>query len=169
MQNLLGHSAELIMAGIVVISTFGCNNGIILSGARVYYAMSKDGLFFKKVGVLNKKGVPSVGLWIQAVWCTVLCLSGSYGQLLDYIVLAVLVFFVLTILAVFIMRKKRPDAERPVRAIGYPVLPAIYIIFCIAIEIIILINKPQYTWPALIILLSGVPVYYIWRKFGSRE
>jgi basic amino acid/polyamine antiporter, APA family len=166
MQQILGQGAVLVMAAIVVVSTFGCNNGIILSGARVYYAMASDGLFFKKAALLNSKGVPAAGLWVQAIWCTVLCLSGTYGQLLDYIIMASLIFFILTILAIFIFRYKKPDIDRPYKTIGYPVIPAVYIIICLIIEVILLIYKPSFTWPGLIIVLSGIPVYYLWKRFS---
>ena len=165
MQQILGQGGVLVMAAIVVIATFGCNNGIILSGARVYYAMAHDGLFFKKAALLNSRGVPAAGLWVQATWCIILCLSGTYGQLLDYIIMASLIFFILTILAIFVLRYKRPDIERPYKTIGYPVIPAIYIIICLVIEVILLIYKPSYTWPGLVIVLSGIPVYYLWRRF----
>jgi APA family basic amino acid/polyamine antiporter len=163
MYQILNHPAEYIMAIVLVISTFGCNNGLILSGARVYYAMANDGLFFRKVGKLNGKGVPSVGLWLQAVWCSVLCLSGSYSQLLDYVIFAALIFNVLTIMAVFILRKKWPNEVREYKAFGYPFIPALYIILCLFIEFILLIYKPLYTWPGLLIVLIGVPVFFIWR------
>ncbi len=164
MQQILGSGAVLIMAAIVVVSTFGCNNGIILSGARVYYAMAKDGLFFKHAAKLNSRGVPAAGLRVQAVWCIILCLSGTYSQLLDYIMMASILFFVLTIMAVFVLRIKQPHAERPYKSFGYPVIPAIYIIVCLVIEVILLVYKPAYTWPGLIIVFSGVPVYYLWKK-----
>jgi APA family basic amino acid/polyamine antiporter len=157
----LGEPAVIIMAVLIMISTFGCNNGLILAGARVYYAMAKDNLFFKKVGLLNKNSVPANALIIQAVWAGILCLSGTYGQLLDYVIFAVLIFYMLTIAGVFILRKKRPDAERPYKAFGYPFLPALYILLAASISIILLIYKPQYTWPGLIIVLLGIPVYYI--------
>jgi APA family basic amino acid/polyamine antiporter len=169
MYQVLGNSAAIVMAVIVVISTFGCNNGIILSGARVYYAMAKDNLFFKNASILNSKGVPAVGLTIQAVWCTILCLSGTYGQLLDYVVFAALIFFILTITAVFVLRKKWPEVERPYKAFGFPVLPAIYILLCIVIEVILFIYKPKFTWPGMIIVISGVPVYYIWKYFSRKN
>ena len=149
------------MAVLIMISTFGCNNGLILAGARVYYAMAKDNLFFKKVGLLNKNSVPANALIIQAIWAGILCLSGTYGQLLDYVIFAVLIFYMLTIAGVFILRRKRPDAERPYKAFGYPFLPALYILLAASISIILLIYKPQYTWPGLIIVLLGIPVYYL--------
>jgi APA family basic amino acid/polyamine antiporter len=126
--------------------------------------MAGDGLFFKKAGTLNSKGVPSLGLWLQCGWAIILCLSGTYGNLLDYVVFAVLIFYVMTITGVFILRKKRPNAERPYKAFGYPVIPAIYIIVATLIMIDLLIYKPTFTWPGLIIVLLGVPVYYIWKK-----
>jgi APA family basic amino acid/polyamine antiporter len=157
----LGAPAVIIIAVLIMISTFGCNNGLILAGARVYYAMAKDNLFFKKVGLLNKNSVPANALIIQAVWASILCLSGTYGQLLDYVIFAVLIFYMLTIAGVFILRKKRPTAERPYKAFGYPVLPALYILLAAAISLILLIYKSQYTWPGLIIVLLGIPIYYI--------
>jgi APA family basic amino acid/polyamine antiporter len=136
---------------MIMISTFGCNNGLILAGARVYYTMAKDGLFFRKTGILNRNAVPEFGLWIQCAVASILCLSGKYGDLLDMISFVVVIFYVLTIGGIFILRKKRPQAERPYKAFGYPVLPAIYIIK----------YKPQYTWPGLIIVLIGIPLYFI--------
>lgn len=164
--NVFGNYAALLMAGFIVISTFGCNNGLILSGARVYYAMAQDGIFFRKTGALNRKGVPGNGLFIQAVWASLLCLSGTYGQLLDYVIFAVLIFYVLTIIGLFVLRKKMPDAERPYRAFGYPVVPALYVLSAISIMAILLVYKPAYTWPGLIIVLMGIPVFYLWRKHG---
>jgi len=168
MYGFFGSYAAIIMAVFIIISTFGCNNGMILSAARVYYTMAKDGLFFKKVGKLNAKGVPSNGLLFQAIWASLLCLSGTYNDLLDYVIFAVLIFYTLTIIGIYILRKKRPDAERPYKAFGYPVVPAIYIIFATLIMIDLLIYKPNYTWPGLIIVLLGIPVYYIWRHFENK-
>lgn len=167
--GLFGSYAAIIMAVLVVISTFGCNNGMILSGARVYYAMANDNLFFKKVGKLNSKGVPSNGLLYQAIWASLLCLSGTYNDLLDYVIFAVLIFYALTILGVYVLRIKQPDAERPYKAFGYPIIPAIYIIAATFIMIILLIYKPSYTWPGLIIVLLGIPVYYLWRKHDAKR
>ncbi|MEI6577058.1 MAG: amino acid permease [Bacteroidota bacterium] len=164
MQSIFGDSAAIIMAIFVIISTFGCNNGLILAGSRAYYAMAKDGLFFKPISKLNAHGVPSNGLLFQAVWASVLCLSGTYSDLLDYIIFAVLIFYVLTIAGVFILRKKWPERERKYKAFGYPVLPAIYIILAVLIMIDLLIYKPTYTWPGFIIVLMGIPVYFLWRK-----
>jgi APA family basic amino acid/polyamine antiporter len=162
--SVFGNYAAIIMAGFIVISTFGCNNGLILSGARVYYAMAQDGIFFRKTGLLNKHGVPSNGLLLQAVWASLLCLSGTYGQLLDYVIFAVLIFYVLTIIGIFVLRKSQPSAERPYKAFGYPVIPALYIVSATLIMAILLIYKPDYTWPGGIIVLVGIPVYYLWRR-----
>ncbi|NTW31350.1 MAG: amino acid permease [Bacteroidetes bacterium] len=163
-SQIFGGAAAVIMAVLIMISTFGCNNGLILSGARVYYAMAKDGLFFKKVSVLNKFAVPGIALIFQCVWASILCLSGKYGDLLDYVVFAVLLFYILTIIGLFILRKKKPDAERPYKAFGYPVLPILYIVIALAMCIDLLICKPNYTWPGIIIVLIGIPVYYIMKK-----
>jgi len=163
MQQMFGGTGASLMAVAILISTFGCCNGLILAGARVYYAMAKDGLFFKSVGTVNPKyKTPAVSLVVQGIWTCLLCLSGTYGQLLDYIIFAVLVFYILTIAGLFVLRYKRPDAERPYRAIGYPVLPAIYIVMALFIDVVLLRYKPQYTWPGLIIVLLGIPVYLIW-------
>jgi APA family basic amino acid/polyamine antiporter len=164
MSVVFGDLALYLMAALIMISTFGCNNGLILAGARVYYAMSNDGLFFKKASTLNEKSVPAFALVIQCVWASLLCLSGSYGDLLDYVVFAVLLFYILTIAGIFMLRKTKPDAERPYKAIGYPVLPALYIVLAAAICIDLLIFKPNYTYPGLFIVLLGVPVYFLWKK-----
>jgi len=167
MEQMFGVAGGSMMAFAIMISSFGCNNGLILSGARVYYAMAKDGLFFRKVGELHPKyRTPVVSLMVQMVWTCILCVSGSYGQLLDYIVFAVLVFYILTIVALFVLRVKRPNAERPYRAIGYPVLPAIYIVMALFIDVVLLRYKPQFTWPGLIIVLLGLPVYFVWSRQG---
>jgi APA family basic amino acid/polyamine antiporter len=164
LTQMFGAIGGYLMAAAIMISSFGCNNGLILSGARVYYAMAKDSLFFRGAGKLHPTyKTPAVSLMVQMVWICILCISGSYGQLLDYVVFAVLVFYILTIAGLFVLRFKRPNAERPYRAIGYPVLPAIYIVMAIFIDIVLLLYKPQYTWPGLIIVLLGIPVYYIWR------
>jgi len=164
MYGLFGEYAAIVMAFLIVISTFGCNNGIILSGARVYYAMANDGLFFRRAGRLNAKSVPSFGLASQAVWASILCMSGTYGNLLDYVIFAVLIFYIMTITGIFILRVKQPDAVRPYKAFGYPIIPALYIVLAAFIMIILLIYKPIYTWPGLIIVLVGIPVYYIVRR-----
>ena len=165
---IFGDPAAIIMAALIMVSTFGCNNGLILAGARVYYAMAKDGLFFKRVGTLNAKSVPGVALIIQAVWASMLCFSGTYSDLLDYVIFAVLIFYILTISGIFILRKKRPDAERPYKAFGYPVIPALYILAATAICIDLLVYKPDYTWPGLVIVLIGIPVYFLWRKASGQ-
>ncbi len=152
-----------LMAAAILISTFGCANGLSLAGARVYYAMSQDGLFFKSVGKLHPKyHTPAAGLMVQAAWTVLLCVSGSYSQLLDYIIFAVLVFYILTILGLFVLRVTRPDAPRPYKALGYPVLPAIYIAMAVWICVVLLRYKPQYTWPGLVLVLLGIPVYLFW-------
>ena len=145
----------------IMISTFGCNNGLILAGARVYYTMAKDGLFFKKVGNLNKYSVPQVALWIQCIAASLWCLSGKYGDLLDMISFVVVMFYILTITGIFILRKTQPNTERPYKAFGYPFLPIMYIIMGLSFCILLIIYKPNYTWPGLIITLIGIPVYYI--------
>ncbi len=165
MTQMFGSLGGLLMAGAILISSFGCNNGLILSGARVYYAMAKDGLFFKSVARLHPTyKTPAVSLMVQMVWTCVLCISGSYGQLLDYIVVAVLVFYMLTIVGLFVLRRTHPNAERPYRAIGYPVLPAIYIAMALFIDVVLLRYKPQFTWPGLAVVLLGIPVYLAWSK-----
>ena len=166
-QAFAGYGAR-IMALAILISTFGCAIGMLLSGARVYYAMSRDGLFFKAAGHLSPRTrAPVVSLWVQWAWSCVLCLSGSYGQLLDYVIFAVLLFYMLTIAALFVLRRTRPDADRPYRAIGYPVLPALYIGMAAFISVVLLRYKPQYTWPGLLIVLLGLPVYFGWRRNTS--
>jgi APA family basic amino acid/polyamine antiporter len=154
-----------LMAAAILISTFGCANGLSLAGARVYYAMSQDGLFFKSVGKLSEKyKTPSAGLFVQACWTALLCVSGSYSQLLDYIIFAVLVFYILTIIGLFVLRVKQPEASRPYKALGYPVLPALYIVMASWICIVLLRYKPQYTWPGLVLVLLGIPVYLFWSR-----
>ena len=164
MTGVFGNYAVMIMAAFIVISTFGCNNGIILSGARVYYAMAEDKIFFKKVGVLNERGVPANGLFIQGIWASLLCLSGTYGQLLDYVIFAVLIFYTLTIIGLFRLRRRLPHVERPYKTVGYPVTPLLYIFLAIVIMSVLLIYKPEYTWPGLIIVIIGIPVYYMWHR-----
>lgn len=168
MSVVFGDYAAIIMAVFVMISTFGCNHGLILAGPRVYYAMARDGLFFKKVGEINKKGVPGFAIGLQGVWAILLCLSGTYSNLLDYVIFAVLIFFTLTILSIFVLRVKKPDIPRPYKAFGYPVIPAIYILTTSFIMIILLIYKPNYTFPGLILVLLGIPVYYLWKKYSQR-
>jgi basic amino acid/polyamine antiporter, APA family len=167
-QLFLGQPAAIIMALLIMVSTFGCNNGLILAGARVYYAMAKDKLFFKSSGELNKNSVPAKALIFQGIWACLLCLSGTYGQLLDYVVFTVLIFYILTIIGVFILRKKKPDAERPYKTFGYPVLPLLYIVLASIISVILLIEKPEFTIRGLVIVLVGIPVYYIWNYYQKK-
>lgn len=161
------HGAYL-MAIAIMISTFGCVNGMILMGARLYYVMAKDNLFFGAVGHLNRRGVPAAGLIVQGIWSILLVFSGSYNELLDYVIFAVLVFYVLTVSGLFILRVKQPQAERPYRALGYPVLPALYVLLCAVIMVNLLVVKPKFTWPGLAIVLSGIPVYFLWRLLGRK-
>lgn len=163
-QFIFGTNGSYIIAVMIMISTFGCNNGLILAGARVYYTMANDGLFFKKAGTLNKASVPGWGLWLQCIWASALCLTGKYGDLLDYVMIIVVIFYVLTIFGIFILRKKRPDAERPYKAFGYPILPIIYFILAAFFCIALLIDKPETCGWGVVIMLAGVPVYYITRK-----
>jgi APA family basic amino acid/polyamine antiporter len=159
-QAILGASAEKVMAAFIVISTFGCSNGLILAGARVYYAMARDGLFFDFAARVHPKThAPVAALALQAVWASVLCLSGTYNQLLDYVIFVVLLFYILTIAGVFVLRVKRPDMERPYRALGYPVLPALYIVLALGIEAALLWYKPRFSFSGLVIVLLGIPVY----------
>ena len=163
LEQIFHSGGAQLMALAVLISTFGCANGITLAGARVYYAMSQDGLFFKAVGRLHPKWhTPVAGLIVQAVWTAVLCVSGSYGQLLDYIIFAELMFYMLTIAGLFVLRVKKPNAERPYKALGYPVLPAAYILLAGWVCVVLLRYKPQYTWPGLVLVLLGIPVYFVW-------
>lgn len=150
-----------VIALLIMVSTFGCNNGLVLAGARVYHTMANDGLFFKQAGTLNKAGVPAYALWIQCAVAAAWCLSGKYGDLLDMISFVVVMFYVLTIIGIFILRKKRPDAERPYKAFGYPILPALYIILGSAFCVLLTIYKPKFVWPGLIIVAIGVPIYYL--------
>ena len=161
-EVMFGGAGAAIMAVLIMVSTFGCNNGLILSGSRAYFAMADDGLFFKRAAVLNAKGVPATSLWIQCIWACVLCLSGQYGALLDYVVIAVLIFYALTILGIFRLRSTQPLAERPIKAFGYPFLPALYIVAALFICVCLLIMKPGTTWPGFIIIALGVPVYFAW-------
>jgi APA family basic amino acid/polyamine antiporter len=172
-----------IMAVAIMISTFGCNNGLILAGARAYYAMARDGLFFRRVGTLNKNHVPAWGLIIQGIWAAVLVLPRTvktdaagkvtgygnlYGNLLDYVISAALIFYILTIIGLFVLRRKRPDAERPYKAFGYPIIPALYIIGASVILVVLFIYQTATTWPGLIIVLTGVPIYFLWRKSDNQ-
>jgi APA family basic amino acid/polyamine antiporter len=168
LQQIFPHIGGYLMAAAILISTFGCANGITLSGARAYYAMAQDGLFFRFVGKLHPRyKTPAAGLVVQAIWTTILCVSGSYNQLLDYIIFAVLVFYILTILGLFVLRIKQPATPRPYKAFGYPFLPALYIVMATGICAALLRYKPQYTWPGLILVLLGVPVYLFWSRRGA--
>lgn len=163
-QVLMGSWGRTFINVAILISTFGCTNGLILAGSRVYYAMSKDGLFFEKASIISRKThTPVFSLIIQAIWASLLALSGTYSNLLDYVIFANLLFYVLTVTALFILRKKRPEMERPYKAIGYPVLPAVYIALAAFVALDLLWVKPAFTWPGLIIVFTGVPVYFFWR------
>ncbi|MFO0929203.1 MAG: amino acid permease [Gemmataceae bacterium] len=151
------------MAIAVMISTFGCVNGMILMGARLYFAMARDGLFFQSVGFLSDRGVPFTGLVLQGVWSILLVFSGTYSELLDFVIFAALLFYALTVAGLFVLRVRRPELPRPVRAFGYPLVPALYVVLCAAIMIDLLIVRPEYTWPGLILVLTGIPVYFLWR------
>jgi basic amino acid/polyamine antiporter, APA family len=168
LQQMFGASGAGLMAVAILISTFGCANGLILAGARVYYAMAKDGLFFKTTGAVDPKHrTPKNALIVQSIWTCILCLSGTYNDLLNYVIFAVLLFYILTIAGLFVLRYKQPQAERPYRAVGYPILPAIYIVMALFIDAVLLRYQPQYTWPGLIIVLLGVPVYFVWSSRKS--
>ncbi len=158
---IFGDIGTYVIAIMIMISTFGCNNGLILAGARVYYTMAQDGLFFKKAATLNKNAVPGWALWAQCIVASLLCLSGKYGDLLDMVSFIVVIFYVLTIGGIFILRRKRPDIERPYKAFGYPILPAIYMLMGTAFCALLIIYKPEFTWPGLIITLIGIPLYYL--------
>ncbi len=160
-QVIFGDAGTWIVAIMIMISTFGCNNGLILAGARVYYTMAKDGLFFKQAGNLNENNVPGWALWVQFVIAALLCLSGRYGDLLDMISFVVVLFYVLTIIGIFILRRKQPDMERPYKAFGYPLLPSVYIFMGLAFCGLLLVYKPAYTWPGFIIVALGVPLYFL--------
>jgi APA family basic amino acid/polyamine antiporter len=164
MSVIFGDTAAVLMAVLIMVSTFGCNNGLILAGARVYYAMARDGLFFRQVGALNSRGVPAGALIAQSVWASLLCVSGTYSDLLDYVIFAVLLFYALTVVGIFILRRKMPDATRPYRAFGYPYIPALYVLAALAISLDLLVFKPQYTWPGLIVVLLGIPAYFLWHR-----
>jgi APA family basic amino acid/polyamine antiporter len=167
---MFGDTGLYVMAIAIMISTFGCNNGLILAGARVYYAMARDRLFFRSAGVLHPvHRTPAPALVAQAVWTCVLCLSGTYSQLLDYVIFAAVLFYMLTAIGLFVLRARRPDAERPVRVPGYPWVPALYVMLTGIVCVNLLVQKPQYTWPGLGIVALGVPVYFIWRSMVARR
>ena len=160
-QEIFGNVGTTIIAIMIMISTFACNNGLIMTGARVYYTMAKDGLFFKKAGILNAAGVPSWALWAQCLWTSVLCLTGKYGQLLDFVVIIVLIFYILTIVGIFILRKKQPNLERPYRAFGYPFLPGLYVVMSTIFCVSLLFTKFQTCGWGVFIMLLGIPIYYL--------
>jgi len=162
---VLGPAAVQLMAAAIMISTFGCANGLILAGARVYYAMAGDGLFFQQVAKVHPaRFTPVWSLAVQCLWGCALTLSGTYSDLLDYVIFAVLLFYILTIGGIFVLRRRRPEMARPYRAWGYPVLPVIYIAVAGLMEVLLLLYKPRYTWPGLIVVLIGIPVYFLWRR-----
>ena len=160
-QYIFGETGTTIIAVMIMISTFACNNGLIMAGARVYYTMANDGLFFKSASRLNQFNVPAWALWAQGIWASLLCLTGKYGALLDFVIIIVLIFYILTIFGIFILRKKMPNAERPYKAFGYPFLPFLYIIAASAISIGLLITKPTTCGWGVLIMLIGIPVYYL--------
>lgn len=169
MESVFGPNGTTLMAIAILISTFGCNNGLILAGARVYWAMARDGLFFQRAGSLNARGVPAFALIVQSIWISLLCLTGTYGQLLDYVIFAALVFYCLTTIGLFILRRTRPTAERPYKAVGYPVLPGLYVLLAGGLAIVLLIaDKTRAQAVAgLAIVLLGIPVYFLWRSGGA--
>lgn len=181
LNAIFGPIGAALMAGAIIISTFGCNNGLILAGARVSYAMAKDGLFFRATGRLNNKGVPGSALVLQGIWVTILILMRTrhvdtagavtygnlYNDLLDYVVFSVLIFYALTIAGIFVLRAKRPEAPRPYKALGYPFVPLLYIVAALAIMFVLLLYRTQTAWPGLVIVLLGVPVYLLWSRRAS--
>lgn len=167
-QQIFADAGTVIIALMIMISTFGCNNGLIMAGARVYYSMARDGLFIRRVGALNKNSVPGFALWLQCIIASLWCLSGRYGDLLDMISFVVVVFYMMTIIGIFVLRKKMPFAERPYKALGYPFLPILYILMGMSFCLLLIIYKPNYTWPGLIITLSGIPVYHLIKKTELR-
>ena len=160
-EYIFGNIGTLIIAIMIMISTFACNNGLIMAGARVYYTMAKDGLFFKKAANLNKASVPAWALWIQCLWASFLCLTGEYGALLDFVMIIVIIFYVLTIYGIFILRKKQPHAERSYKAFGYPFLPLMYILLASAFCITLLFTRLSTCGWGVLIMLIGIPIYYL--------
>ena len=160
-NQIFGNPGMQLIAVLIMISTFGCNNGLVLAGARVYYTMAKDKLFFRQAGELNRNAVPEWALWAQCVVASLLCLSGEYGNLLDMISFVVVIFYTLTIGGIFVLRRKRPDAPRPYKAFGYPFLPLLYMVMGVTFCTLLIIYKPAFTWPGLIITLIGIPIYFI--------
>jgi APA family basic amino acid/polyamine antiporter len=184
LQVIFGPAGATMMAIAIIISTFGCNNGLILAGARVYYAMARDGLFFRPTGRLNRERVPAMGLVFQGVWASLLVLPRTrqvdpvthltqygnlYSNLLEYVIFSVLLFYLLTIAAIFVLRRTRPDAERPYRAFGYPLVPALYLVGAAVIVVVLLLYRTQTSWPGLVIVLTGIPVYFLWRRRGAPD
>jgi APA family basic amino acid/polyamine antiporter len=166
-QGIFGDAGLTIMAIAIMISTFGCTNGLVLAGARVYYAMSHDGVFFRRVGGVDPRHrTPKTALWVQAVWTCLLALSGTYSDLLDYVIFAAVLFYFLTVLSLFRLRRIKPGAERPYRVVGYPWMPALYMAAMGLLMVDLLVKKPLYTWPGLIIVMIGIPVYFVWKRFG---
>ena len=163
-QYIFGQAGTIIIAVMIMISTFACNNGLIMAGARVYYTMAKDGLFFKKAAVLNASNVPAWALWAQGIWASALCLTGQYGALLDFVVIIVLIFYILTIYGIFILRRTMPNVERPYKAFGYPVLPFLYIILASALCVGLMIYKTDTCGWGVLIMLIGIPVYYLTKE-----
>ena len=160
-EYIFGNIGTLIIAVMIMISTFACNNGLIMAGARVFYTMAKDGLFFKKAATLNSSSVPAWALWAQCIWASALCLTGKYGDLLDFVIIIVLIFYILTIYGIFILRRNMPDVERPYKAFGYPFLPALYILIASAISLALLFTKTSTCGWGVLIMLLGIPVYYL--------
>jgi len=163
-QVIMGPAAVSVMAILIMISTFGCINGYVLVGPRMYYAMAQEGLFLRKAGVLSRKGVPQWALWVQCIWSCILCFSGTYGDLLDYATFASLLFYVVTIGGLFILRKREPEAPRPYRAVGYPWIPALYIVCALAFCVNLLVYKPAFTMGSLVIVGLGAVVYFVARR-----
>ncbi len=168
-KSIFGGFGTTVIAILVMISTFGCNNGFILAASRVFYTMAQDKLFFKSSSELNEAGVPEKSLWFQCIWACALCLSGKYGDLLDYVTFVVLLFYGLAVAAVFVLRKKYPDAERPYRAFGYPLVPALYLVITVMMALPLLVYKPFYTWPGVALVLIGIPVYFWLMKDEKKQ
>ena len=171
MESIFGAKGGLIMAGAILVSTFGCNNGLILTGARVYYAMARDGLFFKRAAELSEHGVPSYALVVQSIWCSLLCLTGTYNQLLDYVIFAALIFYALTTIGLFLLRRQKPNENRPYRAFGYPVLPALYVLSAAGVAVTLLVADKTRVQAisGLVIVLLGVPVYFLWHRVAEAK
>lgn len=167
METVLGDNGKLFMAAMIMISTFGCLNGVILSGGRVYYAMAKDKLFFRNAEKLNKNHVPANAIVMQCVWACLLCFSGTYGDLLNYIMFAVMIFYALTISGLFILRRKKPDMPRPYKVIGYPILPLLYVVLAVLVTVVMLIYQTQFSVYGLLIILIGIPIYFLFNKLNK--